>query len=245
MAYVKVENLTLEYPILVGPRRLLPGTVSRVDAAQAVVQRNVGSPILHGRNPHVRALDDVNFELNRGDRLALLGHNGSGKSTLLMALAGILAPTSGSITTTGRVEALFNIRLGFRPEATGRRNVILRGLAHGLQRPEIDALMDEIISFSEIGDFIDLPLYTYSAGMAARLAFATVTSFTPEILLLDEWIGTGDGEFQKKAKARMDSFVDKAGIVILATHNAQLARRVCNKAMTLEKGRLKSLQQTR
>lgn len=205
------------------------------------MRRAVGSQIIGGANPRVRALDNISFELNRGDRLALLGHNGSGKSTLLMALAGILSPTSGTITATGQIEALFNIRLGFRAEATGRRNVILRGLAHGLQRHEIEPLMDDIIEFSEIGEFIDLPLYTYSAGMAARLAFATVTALTPQILLLDEWIGAGDSRFQQKAKARMDQFVDKAGIVVLATHNANLARRVCTKSMVLEKGRVLSI----
>lgn len=240
MAYLKVENLTLEYPIRLGPRRLLPGKTSRDQESAAGLQRNVGSPIIGGRNPRVRALEEVSFELVRGDRLALLGHNGSGKSTLLMAVAGILAPTSGTIEASGQIEALFNIRLGFRPEATGRRNVVLRGLVHGLDRRQIDALMDEIIEFSEVGEFIDLPLYTYSAGMAARLAFATVTAFTPQILVLDEWIGAGDRSFQQKAKARMDEFVDKAGIVILATHNAQLARRVCSKALVLEKGRVKS-----
>ena len=240
MAHLHVENVTLDYPIRVGPRRLLPGPTSRAEQAEVGIKKMVGSQIIPGRTPKVRALDDVNFELREGDRLALLGHNGSGKSTLLMTVAGILAPTAGVVRSEGDIEALFNIRLGFRREATGRRNIVLRGMVHGLSKNEIEARIDEIVAFSEIGEFIDLPLYTYSAGMAARLAFAIVTALTPQILLLDEWIGAGDRSFQQRAKTRMDDFVDKAGIVILATHNEGLARRICNKALVLDCGRVKA-----
>lgn len=229
MAQLSVSRLKIEYPIFMGARRLLVGP------GRSSVGGSIGQG---GSGKVVRALDDVSFELTSGDRLALIGHNGSGKSTLLMALAGIYHPVSGTIATKGRVDALFNVRLGFRPEATGRRNIILRGLLSGIPRQEIEAKIPEIIEFSELGEYIDLPFYTYSQGMAARLAFASATAFRPEILLLDEWIGAGDRKFRDKAKERMSQFVSQAGIVVLASHDEVILQRICNKGMILSGGRM-------
>ena len=189
-----------------------------------------------GRNRYVTALDGISFELNAGDRLGLIGPKGAGKTTLLKVLYGIYPPTGGSVEIEGRVDALFNIRLGFRPEATGRRNIELRGLINGWTKDEIEERMEEIIAFSELGDFIDLPFKSYSQGMAARLAFSIATCFEPEILLMDEWIGAGDKEFQEKARRRMVEMTERAGIVVLASHNKSLVEKTCNEKMTLKEG---------
>ena len=188
----------------------------------------------------IDALRDVTFELEAGDRLGLVGSNGAGKTTLLKTLYGIYPPTGGTVRIQGRVDALFNINLGFRREATGRRNITLRGLINGWSQEFISSQMDDIIAFSELGDFIDLPFKSYSSGMAARLAFAMATSFRPEILLMDEWIGAGDKAFQKKAKIRMDAIAAEAGIIVLASHNHRLLQRTCNKILVLEKGVVQS-----
>ncbi len=187
-----------------------------------------------GRNRYVTALDGISFELKAGDRLGLVGPNGAGKTTLLKVLYGIYPPTSGSVEIEGRVDALFNIRLGFRPEATGRRNIELRGLINGWTSDEIQERMDDIIAFSELGDFIDLPFKSYSQGMAARLAFSIATSFKPEILLMDEWIGAGDEAFQEKARGRMMEMTENAGISVLASHNNTLIEKYANKILHLD-----------
>ena len=232
MVSIRATDIALEYRVrqklTLAPRdRRLPqagGTISGT-----------------GRQRIVRALDGVSFELKAGDRLGLVGPNGAGKTTLLKVLYGIYEPTSGALDVRGKVDALFNINLGFRGEATGRRNIELRGLINGWSPDEIARRMEEIIEFSELGEFIDMPLKSYSQGMSTRLAFSTATSFEPEILLMDEWIGAGDKEFQTKARKRMAELAEKAGIIILASHNDDLIKRTCNLTLTLEKGRVKSL----
>lgn len=193
-----------------------------------------------GSKRYILALDSLNFEIKKGQRVGLVGKNGSGKSTLLKVLGGIYAPTSGSVETEGRLSSMFNINLGVQPDATGRENVIIRGLVKGWKRHEIDARMDEIIAFSELREFIDLPIRTYSDGMRMRLLFAIATSFSPEILLLDEWIGAGDTKFQEKAAIRMQQLVDKAGITVIASHNRALLSRVCNLAIWLHNGQMRA-----
>ncbi|WP_439600092.1 ABC transporter ATP-binding protein [Devosia sp.] len=193
-----------------------------------------------GRHRFVTALDGVSFELEAGDRLGLVGANGAGKTTLLKVLYGIYEPTAGNLDIKGRVDALFNISIGFRQEATGRRNILLRGLINGWTEDQIAARTEEIIEFSELGEFIDMPFRSYSQGMAARLAFAIATTLDPEILLMDEWIGAGDAAFQVKAKQRMDELAEKAGIIVLASHSEELLKKTCNKRLELEKGRVKS-----
>ncbi|WP_245447473.1 ABC transporter ATP-binding protein [Nitratireductor sp. OM-1] len=183
----------------------------------------------------------MNFDLTSGDRLGLVGSNGAGKTTLLKVLYGIYQPTIGSVDICGKVDALFNINLGFRREATGRRNIELRGLINGWSPSVIESRVEEIIEFSELGDFIELPFKSYSQGMAARLAFSVATCLEPEILLMDEWIGAGDPQFQEKARERMDNLAKKAGIIVLASHNHGLLKKTCNKILELERGQVKGL----
>ncbi len=215
MVSIVAKNLGLTY--IVREKLTLASRDRRMAATGGHIDEKLGKRL-------VRALEGVNFELTAGDRLALVGVNGSGKSTLLKVLYGIYEPTDGHVEINGQVDALFNINLGFRREATGRRNIELRGLINGWSRDEISRRMEEIIEFSELGDFIDMPLKSYSQGMGARLAFSIATSLDPEILLMDEWIGAGDPNFQEKASLRMEAIAKKAGIVVLASHNHALLK---------------------
>ena len=227
MVFIRAQNIGLRYPV---PRNV---------KLKAEPRTTVGGRFFAGKGRrYVTALEDVSFELSAGDRLGLVGANGAGKTTLLKVLYGIYGPTSGSLASLGRRDALFNINLGFRSQASGRRNIVLRGLISGWNMREIDQRMNEIIDFSELGDFIDMPVESYSQGMTARLAFAIATSFEPEILLMDEWIGAGDKAFRDKAKARLEKMVTKAGIIVLATHDNALLQRVCNRIISLEHGRI-------
>lgn len=230
MISIRAQNLSLAYPLR---RQLSLRTSDTGLSAGGVIAMRDGVQC-------VLALDDISFELSAGDRLGLIGSNGAGKTTLLKTMYGVYEPTAGALELNGRVDALFNINLGFRKEATGRRNIVLRGLINGWSPALIEQRMEEIIAFSEIGDFIDLPLKTYSQGMAARLAFSIATALEPEILLMDEWMGAGDPEFQKKSKSRMQELAERAGIIVLASHNHALLRSVCNKVLELEHGKIKS-----
>lgn len=229
MVSVHVNDLRLVYKV----RQKLSLAPRRRQMIQAG-----GTIQSQGRTHSVTALDGVSFDLKAGDRLGIIGQNGAGKTTLLKVLAGIYSPSSGTVAMDGRVDALFNIRLGFRPEATGRRNIVLRGLINGWSKQMINERMDDIIAFSELGDFIDLPFRSYSQGMAARLAFSIATSLEPEILLMDEWIGAGDRDFQDKANRRMTEVADQAGIVVLASHNMQLLKSATNRTIELRNGKI-------
>lgn len=229
MASIIVDNLTLTYRLR--QKLTLAPRDNRVPTG-GLIGKN-------GRSRHVTALDSVSFELGSGDRLGLIGSNGAGKTTLLKVLYGIYQPTAGSVHVEGQVDALFNISLGFRREATGRRNILLRGLINGWTISEIEERMDDIIEFSELGEFIDLPFKSYSQGMAARLAFSIATSMEPEILLMDEWIGAGDQGFQEKARQRMAALAEKASIIVLASHNHSLLKNTCNKFLELNHGKAK------
>ncbi len=235
MVSVVAENVSLTYRLRTKLR------LAMLDRRVPTGGRIAGA----GRMHYVDALDQVSFSLQAGDRLGLVGPNGAGKTTLLKVLYGVYPPTNGKVMTDGHVDALFNIALGFRPEATGRRNIVLRGLINGWTMDEIEARMDEIIAFSELGDFIDVPFKAYSQGMAARLAFSVATAMDPEILLMDEWIGAGDQRFQQKAKGRMDMLAEKAGIIVLASHSYGLLKRTCNKILELEHGRLKAFMEAK
>jgi lipopolysaccharide transport system ATP-binding protein len=229
MVGIRVRGVTLRYPL----RR-------RLGFARAGAAATGGTIAHEPGGGYVTALDDVSLEIRAGDRIGLTGANGAGKTTFLKVLYGIYAPTAGHVQIDGRVDALFNINLGFRPGATGRRNIMLRGLINGWSRDQIEARTEEIIAFSELGEFIDLPFKSYSQGMAARLAFSIATTMTPQILLMDEWLGAGDPAFQKKARERMNALADQAGIIVLASHNAPLIEKTCNRVLEFEHGRIKS-----
>lgn len=193
-----------------------------------------------GNRVSIEALDDVSLAIQHGDRVGLVGHNGAGKTTLLRVMAGIYEPTRGKITVEGRTVSIFDLGIGMDAESTGYQNIVFRGLYLGLSRAEIRTKIDEIADFTELGSFLDMPIRTYSAGMHARLAFAISTCVEPDILLLDESIGAGDATFLQKARIRLKDFVERSGILVLATHSENMIREMCGKAVLLEHGRVTS-----
>ncbi len=230
MAAISINDVSVSFPIYSSGSRSLK---------KAVIAASTGGRIGQDeRHVVIQALANVSLEIGHGDRVALLGHNGAGKTTLLRVMAGIFEPITGAIVVEGRITPLFDIQLGIDPESTGYENIVLRGLYLGLSRAEALAKMDSVAEFTELGEFLKFPVRTYSAGMQARLAFAMATSVEPEILLLDEGIGAGDAAFVEKAAKRLDSFIERAGILVLASHAPTLVRRLCNKAIVMEHGRV-------
>lgn len=228
MARISVNNVTLYYPIIgAGDRSVKNSLLSFATGGK--ITKGSGTMLVTG-------LDKINLELRDGDRLGLIGHNGAGKSTLLKVLAGIYSPTLGSIEVEGRIVSTLNITLGFEHEATGYENIFLRGRLLGLSSEEIESKVDEIAEFTELGKYLDLPVRVYSSGMLMRLAFAVMTSLESDILLMDEVIGTGDARFIHKAEARLDEFMNRAKIMVIASHSDGVIREFCNKALLLKNG---------
>ena len=184
----------------------------------------------------VQALSNINIELRAGDRLGLVGHNGAGKSTLLRTLAGVYEPTAGQFVRQGTVTSLIDPALGIEADATGMENIMLRGLVMGLSKREIDRLTPSIVEFSGLGEYIHMPVRTYSTGMMMRLAFSISTSVQADILLMDEWLSVGDAEFTEKAEKRMRDVVSGSGILVLASHSPKLIAKECNKVIALQHG---------
>ncbi|GGD09610.1 ABC transporter ATP-binding protein [Aquisalinus flavus] len=191
-----------------------------------------------GKLTGFKVLTNISFELRTGDRLGIVGRNGSGKSTLLSVLGGIYEPTEGELKVDGKVRGIFNLSLGLNNDATGYRNIQMLGLVAGLTLDEIEHKIPEIAEFSELDEFLMMPVSVYSSGMRMRLLFATFTAFRPEILLLDEWLGTGDVNFRQKAGRKMQEIVEDAGIVVLASHNHKLLQENCNVSVWLEGGQI-------
>lgn len=185
---------------------------------------------------YARILNDITLELRSGDRIGLIGHNGAGKSSLLRVLAQVYPLTRGQLKINGTTKGLFHISLGMNMEGNGIENIYLRGMQMGLSMENIRELVPEVIAFSELEDHIHKPIATYSTGMMLRLAFAISTMIQPDILLLDEWIGAGDTIFKDKAEKRMNDIVTHSNGLIIATHNDNLMKRVCNKGLVMFKG---------
>lgn len=187
---------------------------------------------------NVRALDNISLHLEHGDRVGLIGPNGAGKSTFLRVLAGIYEPTHGTLQINGNVFPLLDIAVGINAEATGYENIMVQGAVLGLSRREMRANLKEIVEYTGLGDYLFLPVHTYSAGMRLRLAFSVATSIVPEILIMDEVINVGDAAFLKKAKARMDKLIAESGIVVLASHSTEILEDMCNKVLFLKSGKI-------
>ncbi|MDR3473971.1 MAG: ABC transporter ATP-binding protein [Devosia sp.] len=230
MAQISISNLTVEFAIFGAKSRSLKNQI---------ISHATGGRVIPGARDivTVRALDHLDLQINDGDRVGLVGHNGSGKTTLLRVLAGIYKPSAGTITIRGRVGALLDPHAGMDPESTGIENIYLRGYMLGMSRREITAKLDEIVDFTELGEFLSLPLRTYSAGMYARLAFAVSTAAQHDILLIDEGIGAGDASFQLKARQRIEDLIDRTRIVVLASHSEDLIARFCNRRLEMAHGK--------
>jgi len=186
----------------------------------------------------VRALDGVSLSLREGDRVGLIGPNGAGKSTLLRVISGIYEPSVGSIVRAGKLTSMLNIWIGLHGDASGYENIVLCGLYCGMNLDEVLSKRDEIAAFSELGEHLGLPLYTYSLGMQMRLIFSVVTAVEPEVLILDEVIGAGDAAFQHKATQRFNNLISRSRILVIASHSESWIRDSCNKAALLRSGKI-------
>ncbi len=186
------------------------------------------------------ALKGVSFEVPKGTTLGMIGSNGSGKSTLLKLLAGIHRPTSGGVSTNGRISALIELGAGFHPEFTGRENIYVNGIILGLSRKQIQERVDDIIRFSELEDFIDNPVKTYSSGMYMRLAFSIAATVDPEILLIDEILGVGDASFQRKCQNKINTFKADGKTIVIVTHDLSALERYCDRVLWMDHGQLKA-----
>ncbi|MCO6187960.1 ABC transporter ATP-binding protein [Rhizobium sp. L1K21] len=231
MSKIELKNATVEYPIYHADSMSLRNKIVSIGTG-GTISRGVKNIVT------VKALDDVSFTLEEGDRVGLIGHNGSGKSTLLRTLAGIYTPTGGSVTVDGKISTIFDLNAGLDTELSGYENIVRMAMFLGASGKKARAMIPEIEDFAELGDFLSMPVRTYSAGMLTRLAFAVATAVEPEILLIDEVIGAGDQRFQERAKERLINVVKSAKIMVLASHSDIMIELYCNRALTFEHGKL-------
>ena len=209
-----------------------------------MMSRLGGNLSAHNRTVIVNALSGLSMELKDGDRLGVVGHNGAGKTTFLRLVSGVYPPTAGEAVIEGKISSFTDIALGMEPESTGWQNIIFRCIFLGLTFKEAKELAPSLAEFSELGEFLDLPVRTYSSGMFVRLAFAISTAVQPDIVVMDEMIGAGDQSFIEKAQKRVEKLLEKARIMVIASHNEDIIRRFCNKTAWFEKGTLRLLSDT-
>jgi ABC-2 type transport system ATP-binding protein/lipopolysaccharide transport system ATP-binding protein len=232
MALIDVQSISISLPIYNTRGRALKTEILR---------RTVGGNIEHPKDRRVtviQALDDVTLRVNDGDRVGLVGRNGAGKTTLLRVMSRIYPPTSGTVRIVGSISSMTDLSVGMNPEATGYENIIMRGIMLGLTSKQAAALIPDVEEFTELGEYLELPIRTYSAGMMLRLAFAVSTATRPDIIILDEMITAGDAIFVEKARARIANLIKHAAILVLATHDDATLRRFCTVAVLMDSGRV-------
>jgi len=228
-SHITGHDLCVEFPIFENSHRSLKKRVLHLSTG-GVIGNDAGN------HPVVTALNSLNFAFKDGDRIGLVGHNGSGKTTLLRTLTGIYAPTRGQLSIQGQVASLLDVSSGVDPDATGFENIYLRGILQGYKPQRIKSKIEEIADFTELGDYLNLPVRTYSSGMMMRLTFAIATSIEADIIIMDEWLSVGDADFQAKAAQRLNNVVDNASILVIASHSADLVQKICNRRIKLEHG---------
>jgi ABC-2 type transport system ATP-binding protein len=230
MVSIEVSNAFVDFPIFDAKSRSLK---------KKVIGKVGGKIGTASKVPIIEALHDVTLSLKEGDRVGLVGHNGARKSTLLRLLAGIYEPTRGSAKVTGKVAPVFDLGIGMDPEISGLENIVIRGLFLGMTAKQMEKRVDDIADFTELGDYLQMPLRTYSTGMRVRLALGVVTSIDPEILILDEGIGAVDAAFLEKARDRLKDLVKRSGILVFASHSDDLLFELCNSAIWMDEGHLR------
>ncbi|MDQ5884269.1 MAG: lipopolysaccharide transport system ATP-binding protein [Pseudomonadota bacterium] len=229
MAFIHLKNVSVEFPLF---------NTSSLSFKKNFIRVATGGRVLQDANHKVvvRSLSDVSLNIEHGDRVGLIGHNGAGKSTFLRTLAGIYEPNQGVIETEGKISSMLDLMYGIEAESTGYENIFMRGLMLGLTRQEIQQKTQEIADFSCLGDYLSMPVRTYSSGMMVRLAFSISACVQPDILLIDEIFGAGDADFLDKARQRMISLMNHSRIVVFASHSAELIEEFCNKVLVLNAG---------
>jgi lipopolysaccharide transport system ATP-binding protein len=226
MIRCQLKNITVDFPIhTVTSRSIKNSFISTISNGKLTNDQKF---------PVVKGISNVSFNLKPGDRLGVSGPNGSGKTTLLRTIAGIYTPTKGIIDIHGRISSLLDVSFGLDPEATGLENIRMKGVLMGLSLSKIKSLEDEIADFTELGEFINLPVRSYSSGMNMRLGFAVSTAIPSDILLLDEWLSVGDAAFSKKAEIRLNKMMKKSEIVIIASHDQKFIKNTCNRFLNLK-----------
>jgi ABC-type polysaccharide/polyol phosphate transport system ATPase subunit len=234
MAELTFDNVTIEYPIFSAGSMSLRNKLVSIGTGGMIKKDGKGVT-------SVCALDNVSFSLGDGESVGLTGHNGAGKTTLLRAMAGIYAPTKGKVTRVGRTSTIIEIGAGMDEELSGYENILRMALLLSDIDLDLEELTASVTDFTELGDFLNLPVHTYSAGMKMRLMFAVATSISPEILLVDEMFGAGDQAFQDKAFRRMEELIGKAKIFVFASHSSELLDRFCRRKLQLSHGKIKEL----
>ena len=222
---VRVRDLSITYRTTFERKPTLKQALVRFGRGQRAVRE-------------VEAIKNVSFEVANGSAMGIIGSNGAGKSTLMRALAGILPPTSGSIEVWGKASTLLALGVGFNQSLSGRENIILGGLASGLSRKEVEERADEVAEWTELGDFIDMPMRTYSSGMSARVGFSVAVHMKPDILMIDEALSTGDAHFREKANAKMAELRESARAMFLVSHGLGSIKEMCSEVIWLDHGKL-------
>jgi ABC-type polysaccharide/polyol phosphate transport system ATPase subunit len=234
MSSISLRNACVEFPIYqAGARSLKKMLIT--GTTRGNLARDAHDRVM------VRALHDITLDIGDSERVGVIGANGSGKTTLLKLLAGIYKPTQGQIRITGHTTALINTSVGLNPDATGRENIILRGLYMDIHPTHMRERVEQVAEFTELGSYLDMPVRTYSSGMMVRLAFAVSTCIQPEILILDEWLGAGDAQFLAKAGQRMRNFVGGSSILVLASHSLELVGEWCSRVIYLKDGEIRAI----
>jgi ABC-type polysaccharide/polyol phosphate transport system ATPase subunit len=230
MSQLHFANVTVQYPVYNSRSKSLRSQLARLSTGGRIEQKD-GVRL-------VTALRDVSFDLRNGDRVGLVGHNGAGKSTLLRTMAGVYTPAAGTVVRKGRVATVLELGAGMDPELTGYENILRMSMLLGRSSADVRSSLPEIEEFTQLGDFLNLPVRTYSSGMTTRLMFAVATSTAPDILLLDEVFGAGDAEFQVHAHDRMEALISSVGIFVFASHEHAKVKRYCDRFFRLEHGLL-------
>jgi ABC-type polysaccharide/polyol phosphate transport system ATPase subunit len=233
-AELTFDNVTIQYPIYNSRSMSLRNQLVRISTGGRIESES-------GHIQLVTALKNVSFSLREGDAVGLVGHNGAGKSTMLRTMAGVYTPIHGSVKRQGRVATMLELGTGMDPELSGYENIIRMSMLLGVSKADMQARQQEIEEFTQLGNFLELPVRTYSSGMTTRLLFAIATSTKPDILLVDEMFGTGDAEFQARAKERMESLIKSVGIFVFASHSNELVSQYCNRFFFLEHGVVKEI----
>lgn len=227
--FVQLQNICLDYNLYHDKTNSLK---------EFIVTRLSGKKYVNVRKETLRALNDINLNILQGDRVGIVGLNGAGKSTLLKVISGIFKPTSGRIDISGTIQPLIEVGAGFDPEFTGRENIYLNGYMLGFTKKELKAVEEQIIAFTELNEFIDVPIKYYSTGMSVRLAFTVATMVKPQILVFDEMLAAGDAAFINKAKQRLDELMTAAKIMVVVSHDLSFISSICNRLIVLDHGKI-------